>query len=90
MGKCFPPACPGPSAETHNTLCTDSPTYLSVSPFDAEPRVLSVLPTVHFYSVSQIEVLEMGPMALLECECALILYGRLTQSGHCVAVSFMK
>ena len=35
--------------------------------------VTSVLPTVHFYSVSQLEVLEMGPMALLECERALIL-----------------
>lgn len=54
-------------------LCTESLTYLNISPFDVEPWVLSALPTVHFCSVSQIEVLEMGPMALLECECALIL-----------------
>lgn len=54
-------------------LSAQSLTYLNISPFDAEPQVLSALPTVHFYSVSQIEVLEMGPMALLECECALIL-----------------
>lgn len=65
-------------------------TYVNISPFDVEPRVLSVLPTVHFYSVSQVEILEMGPMALLECECALILLERVAQSGHCVSVSFMK
>lgn len=54
-------------------LCAESLTYLNISPFDVEPRVLSALPTVHFYSVSQIEVLEMRPKALLACECALIL-----------------
>lgn len=54
-------------------LRAQSLTQLNISHFDAEPRVLSALPTVHFYSVSQIEVLEMGPVALLECERALIL-----------------
>lgn len=71
-------------------LCVESLTYLNIPLFDVEPRVLSALPTVHFYSVSQIEVLEKGPKALLACECALILQERVTQSGHCVSVSFME
>lgn len=71
--KCFPPVCPSLSVETRNTpLCRVS-NICEHFPFDVEPRVLSVLPTVHFYSVSQTEVLEMGPMALLECEHALVL-----------------
>ena len=71
--KCFPPVCPSLYVETHNTLLHRVANICEHFPFDVEPRVLSALPTVHFYSVSQLEVLEMGPMALLECECALIL-----------------
>lgn len=40
---------------------------MNIPLFDVEPRVLSALPTVHFYSVSQIEVLEKGPKASLAC-----------------------
>lgn len=71
--KCFPPVCPSLCVETHNTLLHRVANICEHFPFDVEPRVLSALPTVHFYSVSQLEVLEMGPMALLECERALIL-----------------
>lgn len=71
--KCFPPVCSSLCVETHNTLLHRVANICEHFPFDVESWVLSALPTVHFYSVSQLEVLEMGPMALLECERALIL-----------------